>query len=385
MKVLLLTDGIAPFVIGGMQKHSYLLAKYLARAGVRVELHHCIYENASLPDTKSAFSPVENQNINAFVHHFPKKGRVPGHYIRNSYQYSKMLFDAVKIRLNEFDFIYTKGFTGWKLLEEKKKGLKMPKVGVKFHGYEMFQTPADLKSYLQFKLLQKPTIKLNKLADIVFSYGGKITDLVLALGVERNKIVEIPGAIEQEYIRKEITPTGNKIKFVFVGRYERRKGIVELHQALKELVKSHQNFEFHIIGPIPKVKQLKSEKIIYHGEINQNADIFNILDKCDVLVCPSHSEGMPNVILEGMARGLAILATDVGAVNVLVSAENGLLINSINTKSLKNCLLEMIHMSKPSLDLKKRQSLKIVDIQFTWEKVINKILTEINIKTNNFE
>ena len=33
----------------------------------------------------------------------------------------------------------------------------------------------------------------------------------------------------------------------------------------------------------------------------------------DVLICPSYSEGMPNVIIEAAARGLAIIATNVGA------------------------------------------------------------------------
>ena len=43
MKVALLSDGITPFVIGGMQKHSYNLAKYLTIRGVQVTLFH--FEN----------------------------------------------------------------------------------------------------------------------------------------------------------------------------------------------------------------------------------------------------------------------------------------------------------------------------------------------------
>ena len=50
------------------------------------------------------------------------------------------------------------------------------------------------------------------------------------------------------------------------------------------------------------------------------------MDNCDILICPSYSEGMPNVILEGMSRGLAIITTDVGANELLVSNENGKLI-----------------------------------------------------------
>ena len=41
------------------------------------------------------------------------------------------------------------------------------------------------------------------------------------------------------------------------------------------------------------------------------------LDECDVLLLPSLSEGMPTVVLEAMARGLQIIGSDVGAMNVL--------------------------------------------------------------------
>lgn len=378
MKVLLLTDGISPFVIGGMQKHSYLLAKYFAKSGVHVELHHCVYENETLPNTSDAFTPDENEKIISFAYHFPQKGLLPGHYIRNSYTYSIILFNAVKNRLQDFDFIYTKGFTGWKLLEEKHKGLTMPKVGIKFHGYEMFQPPADMKSYLQFKLLQKPTFKLNKLADVVFSYGGKITDLIVNLGISKSKIIEIPGAIEYEYIRNEFKPNEELVKFVFVGRYERRKGIVELNQALHELLKTNQIFEFHFIGPIPKDNQIVSNHIKYHGELNSKKEIFNILDYCDVLVCPSHSEGMPNVILEGMARGLAIVATNVGAVGLLVNEDNGLILTNIKPNSILRGLETLINKPYSEIDQMKLASLQKVKCNFTWEVIIEVFLYKVS-------
>ena len=52
-------------------------------------------------------------------------------------------------------------------------------------------------------------------------------------------------------------------------------------------------------------------------------------------MCPSYSEGMPNVIMEAMSRGLAIIATDVGAVSKLVDEENGWLINPRGLEKLK--------------------------------------------------
>ena len=53
---------------------------------------------------------------------------------------------------------------------------------------------------------------------------------------------------------------------------------------------------------------------------------------------PSLSEGMPTVILEAMARGKAVIATDVGAVSELVSEENGVLIQAGSVEELSNAL-----------------------------------------------
>lgn len=44
MKILILSDGIPPYIIGGMQRHTANLVKYLVQAGVEVELIHCYNE-----------------------------------------------------------------------------------------------------------------------------------------------------------------------------------------------------------------------------------------------------------------------------------------------------------------------------------------------------
>ena len=53
MKISLLTDGIFPYVIGGMQKHSYYLVKYFAQIGVYVDLYHT--NQSKLDITKHEF------------------------------------------------------------------------------------------------------------------------------------------------------------------------------------------------------------------------------------------------------------------------------------------------------------------------------------------
>ena len=52
-------------------------------------------------------------------------------------------------------------------------------------------------------------------------------------------------------------------------------------------------------------------------------DVYAVLREADVLVVPSHHEGMPNVVLEAMSVGVSVVATDVGAVTRLLGKEGG--------------------------------------------------------------
>ncbi len=377
-KIALITDGIWPYVIGGMQKHSYYLCKCFAKNKVYVDLFHF---NESKLDINAldVFTEEEKKYIHSTVLEFPDVARGFGHYIINSYRYSLNVYELIKDKLSDYDFIYTKGFTGWHIIREKKKGITCPPIGVKFHGYEMFQRAPDLKSKItQVLLLRKPVKEISTQADFVFSYGGKITDIIKSIGVASNKIIEIPSGVEESIIVSEIKSTSRKIKFVYLGRYERRKGVEELNRALKSF--SNINFEFHFIGAIPEEKKMKSPFVKYHGEIRDKQQLNNLLKEFDVLVCPSWSEGMPNVILEAMANGLTVLATNVGATNVLVNEKTGWLMEKSSPSEIKTSLQKIISTAPNEIDLKKKAALALIREKFTWEKLIKELIVKIETR-----
>jgi glycosyltransferase involved in cell wall biosynthesis len=197
---------------------------------------------------------------------FPKAGLFPGHYIKESYIYSERCYQTVAKGIESFDFIYTKGFTSWFFIQQKLKGKSLPKIGVKFHGYEMFQPPVNFKMRLQNWLLQSPVKWINQRADLVFSYGGKITTMIANLGVDHTKVVDIPTGIDPSWLRANATAGVYKeCKFLFIGRFERRKGIEELQAVIPEVLhQTEARFEF--IGPIPHSKRIKHlSRTIDHG------------------------------------------------------------------------------------------------------------------------
>ena len=379
MKIALISDGIYPYVIGGMQKHSSSIGVELVKLGYSVDLYHFVLKGSSIPTTDEVnrfhFNSTKGFN-KTYCLYFPTSIRFPGHYLWNSYRYSKSVFETIKKNNASYDLIYSKGFSSWRLLKKRKELRIKPKIGVKFHGYEMYQYAPSLKIKFQHIMLRQFVKKINQKADYVFSYGGKITNIIKDLGVPNNKIIEIPSAINKSWLYEKKLNISKSIKFLFVGRFERRKGIDEINKAILNLPINNLDIEFHFIGSIPAKNQIKSNdfKIIYYGEIIDKESKKKIYDKCDILMCPSYSEGMPNVILEAMSRGLAIMATDVGAVRLLVSEDNGILLNNCDAILIRKAISKIILMDKKLILKMKENSIQIIKENFLWQNIIYKFL-----------
>lgn len=373
MRIALLTDGIWPYVMGGMQKHSYFLCKYLAKKEIHVLLVHPADDSSDNLRDLSCFTEGEKAFIEVVFVRRPCFIPFPGHYLAESYRFSKNIFEVLG-GYPAVDFIIAKGMTGWYFL--RKKSPSSPPVGVNIHGYEFMQKKANVRTVLESVLLGWPLRWINRRADYIFSYGGRISSLIRKLGVSDERIIEIPAAIEAEWLVTSIKPSTGIRKFVFVGRYERRKGIEELHVVIGELVGKFA-FEFNFVGPIPEEGRISHPCVRYFGPIIEKDRLQSILQDCEVLVCPSYAEGMPNVILEGMANGCSVIATDVGAVSLMVNSENGWLIPPGNTKALRTAFLEALTLDGGMLDTKRELSKKLVENRYLWSQVSNMLVSRI--------
>ncbi len=62
---------------------------------------------------------------------------------------------------------------------------------------------------------------------------------------------------------------GSTVRFLYLGRYERRKGIEELNKAIRTFLadRSNSGATFNFIGPIPQNKRLRHKAVTYHGEV----------------------------------------------------------------------------------------------------------------------
>lgn len=386
MKIAFLTDGIPPFVIGGMQKHSLNLAYELVVKGHQVDLFHCVLPGDELPGEDEVNKLVFKDDFRfnkIYCNYFPTSIYLPGHYLWNSYKYSRWIYETISGGVINYDFIYAKGFTSWKLLKVRNKEKLNFKIGVKFHGYEMYQYAPNIKIKLQHLML-RPFVKcINSQADFIFSYGGKITSIIKKMGVSKNKIIELPSGVSSEYVREDQFQINDKIRFLFIGRNERRKGIEEIFSSIEKIKEIDSPLEFHFIGPIneKRISTPSNIQLFYHGLIKDENQKKQLIDKCDVLLCPSYSEGMPNVILEAMARGLAIIASDVGAVSLLVGSKNGILIEKLNSNSLIDSINSII-IEKDKLIFFKKESISRIKNDYLWGEISNEFISLIEEKIN---
>ena len=392
--ITLLTDGIYPFVMGGMQKHSYYLAKYFAKNKVVVELYHCVPNDKPLIEDLQVFTGDELKYIKHHCFHFPVETQciasLPGHYIRENKRLSELYLKHFQL-IHHSPFainhsIYAQGFTATAFIKAKRQGLELPEITVNFHGLEMLQKAPSLRVKMEYLLFRK-AVKFNiQNADNVVSLGGKLTGILK--NIKAKNIIEQGIGIENNWLFKNGNHINKKIQFVFIGRYERRKGIEELNKVLKELDFEYSaSFQIEFIGPIPKSKQISPLRngsgrndITYHGAIYEENRIKEILQASDILISPSWSEGMPTVILEAMASGCAIIATDVGAVSEQVDSSNGWLIEAGNKKQLKQVILDAINLENDMLIDKKKNSIYKIKEKFLWDDVIKKVITDLKPK-----
>jgi glycosyltransferase involved in cell wall biosynthesis len=375
MRWLVLTDGISPFEIGGMQKHSYNLTRQLLINGESVTLLHCVTKSKNLPTKVEVAASLDCsdaaiQGLDVKAFRFPDKGKMPGHYIRESYLLSCQYFDFVKADLDQFDVVFAQGFTAWKFIEEKKKNqsITVPIIN-HFHGLEMFQRTYGWRSAIQKWMLQGVAKWNISYADATISLGGKIDDILLSIGILPAKILTISSGVDENWFVQNMASKGETPKILFVGRFERRKGLSELIKAYKWVLKNKKEIQLSIVGPIPHHMRDFQSGLEYFGEIKDETQMKRIMDEHHILVVPSIAEGMPTVILEAMSRGLAIICTDVGANRVMVNEENGWLISKVSIAEIAEQLQNVLDLNQVKLNEMGLKSLNKVKDNWGWTKV----------------
>lgn len=139
---------------------------------------------------------------------------------------------------------------------------------------------------------------------------------------------------------------------VYMGRMDVRKGLLELVEAAASLHSERPNLHVYLVGEGPD-KPLIESAIQAHNA----ASYIHTLPGCafddvavwmaaaDLVTLPSYMEGCPNVVLEALACGRPVVATNVGGIPEILSSESGELVPPRDSAALAQALVSVLDRS----------------------------------------
>jgi len=235
---------------------------------------------------------------------------------------------------------------------------------------------------------------LQKITKLLYKKGLKKASCVFFQNAENKAFFEenkigkfkkrlIPGSgvnLEKhsvcEYLNEDI------IKFLFIGRIMKSKGIDELIEAIKKVKEKYNNATFDFLGGTENeeyLKLMKSEQnngiLKYHGVVN-NVHEWIAESHCTIL--PSYHEGTANVLLESAAAARPVITTNVaGCKEIVEDGVTGFLCEVRNSQDLAEKIEKFINLS---YEEKKQMGLlgrKKVEKEYDRNIVINAYMEEI--------
>ena len=190
---------------------------------------------------------------------------------------------------------------------------------------------------LIFKRLSK---KIWEKANAVITNSQGLKELALKTSPKQEIKVIYNGVDINEFMPIKKNKIGKSIVLISTGRLIQRKGYKYLIEALKGIC----DYKLQLIGGgILKEELEHSAKesnvnVEFFGNI-EHKNIYKYLQKADIFILPSLNEGMSNSILEAMACGLPIIATNVGGNKEIING-NGFIVSKGNIEELKTAILK---------------------------------------------
>ncbi len=217
---------------------------------------------------------------------------------------------------------------------------------------------------LLFHLLRLSTIVPCHLADVTISVSPSVRHRARADRVCRDDRIMVLGSgsfggvdLEQFSparrhlgcsVRTGLAIGPDQVVVGYGGRLTRPKGVVELVTAFRQASKSMPNLVLLLVGdyearerpPAEVIQFVANSPMVRH--VGWQTDPVPYYAAMDVLVLPSHREGMPTVLLEAAAMGLPTIASDAtGCRDGMVAGQTGLQFPVGDVATLRDCILKL--------------------------------------------
>jgi len=290
------------------------------------------------------------------------------------------------LRNEKFDIVHTHTSKAGLLGRLAAKLAGIPIVIHTPHGHVFFGYFGPFKTKIFIfleRLASRITHKILALTNrekkdyILFKIANEDKFVVINSGIELSRFKKL-NFNEKQNIKKELGIPENSLIIGTVGRLVPVKGPEFLLKAAKQIVPKYPDSFFIFTGDGYLRQDLEKkalemgvkENIIFLG---WRDDVAKIVSVYDVFVLPSLNEGMGRVLVEAMALGKPIVASNVGGIPDLVThGKNGFLVSPKNPKELARYIQILL------VDEEKREEMgqvgKEMAVSFSREIMVEKIV-----------
>lgn len=244
-----------------------------------------------------------------------------------------------------------------------------------------------LKHYLKLNFLLEPYFEkkaLNKSKSII-AVSNWIKNEVESIIGPANKIIYIPNGINlsKSSVKINVSDRASSIvhpSIFYVGRLIKFKGVDILIDALYEVKKQIPEIHLYIAGAGCQLKRLErkseildlTENITFLGYLSE-AEKEYFFSESDIFVIPSRYETFGIVVLEALARGTPVIASNVGGIpDILGYGEYGILFNPEDVQDLTKSIVSLLSNSKLQKELSEKGIRRVQE--YLWDDIAKETL-----------
>ena len=200
--------------------------------------------------------------------------------------------------------------------------------------------------------------------------------------VNKSKIHFLPYGIDTTrfFPSNILNPQLNsQLSILYLASLSHRKGIFTLLDAFEQVVAVLPSCRLNIAGTGTELEMIKQRisSMTCQSQISLLANVSrelvpDVMRQCTVYCLPSYGEPFGISVLEAMACGKPIVATNAGGVAYLVENGGGRKVEAKNSEALAQALIEILSSSELQLSMRKYNR-NLIEKTYSWDKVIDNL------------
>ncbi len=240
----------------------------------------------------------------------------------------------------------------------------------------IFQAPPKRQVLLLTSKIYKETLRK---CDVIVTGTNYLKKIYSKIFTHAN-VVRIPLGVDTKFFKVEKSQRNRKYSEILsVGALRKYKGLHYLIQAMPEILKEHKNTILRIIGSGPELKNLSrlsrklkvDSKVIFQGFV-AHTDIPKFFKECDIYCHAAPWEAFGVVMIEAMASGKPVVASDWGGqVDIVDDGETGYLVKPRNPAALADAVIKLLDDGE-SLERMGRKGREKAEREFSWSSIAKK-------------